>query len=174
MKVEDEQELVEHYLIQYGRKERGMFNKQPYRRLKALRNHVRSKNIDLLTALSLRRHHMKKLNPGLPMDQLGLGKVHDINQSAAIFETCVADHLTAHHIQCYGENEQRRHIQQHRKDDQPHPPTPDFILHEPLCIKVYRLGKDRNQRRVLHERTVHWLEVKMYYGASTIPFDGKR
>jgi hypothetical protein len=168
-------------LLKYGRHERGMFRDKPEHVIAKLQKRTDRDKIPLLAALSLRRNHMKHLNPARSMPQLRLGNEEDIRQSAHIFETVMADYLTAHNISFYSEAEQKSYIQSHRQPGQPHPPTPDFLLQVPIRIQPYRIHRSgqkhklraNNNNNPKEPMTVHWIEVKMFYGASTVPQDGK-
>ena len=125
-------------LVMYGNKERGMFLKQPAQRLRKLRKLCQQHHVPLPAALSLRRHHIKLRNTSLNMTQLGLGNVKDINASAQVFENAVAECLQRNQVQFYSEAEQRAYSKQHKPpNDKRFPVTPDFILQEPLRIKVF-------------------------------------
>lgn len=147
-----EEELLD-ALVPYKKRERGMFRDQPVHRMRKLRRLCEAKRISLPTALSLRRHLMKRYNPGLGVRQLRLGSDDVILKSAQLFEEAVQDFLQRSKIAFYSEREQRAHVQKHRQPGQPHPPTPDFILKEPILIKKYtnELG---GKRRVIQERSI--------------------
>jgi hypothetical protein len=140
-------------LVPYKKRERGMFRDQPEHRIRKIQRICESKRISFRTALSLRRHHMKRWNPGLGMHQLRLGVDDDIRESARLFEQAVQDFLRNSNVAFYSELEQKAHIRKHRKQGQPYPPTPDFILKEPILIKKYTAGRGR-ERRVVEERAV--------------------
>ena len=140
----------------YGNKERGMFLKQPAHRLRKLRKLCQQHHVPLPAALSLRRHHIKLRNTSLNMTQLGLGNVKDINASAQVFENAVAECLQRNQVQFYSEAEQRAYSKQHKPpNDKRFPVTPDFILQEPLRIKVFHYDKQKRKRCVLQDRSVH-------------------
>ena len=100
--LSEEQKMVP-ALIHWGKSERGMMKDQPEFRLrKVLKmlgtngpdNHRHDNNkkgvrISLIQSLSLRRHHLKLLNPTLSMPALRLGSHLDIKTSADLFEQCV-------------------------------------------------------------------------------------
>jgi hypothetical protein len=174
--------LDDDLLLKYGRNERGMFRDKPEHVIAKLQKRTKRDKIPLLAALSLRRNHMKHMNPTRSMAQLRLGNEDDIRQSAQIFESVVERFLTAHNVTFYSEDEQKSYIRAHRKPGQPYPPTPDFLLRVPIQIQPYRInhhhrhrGGGGGQKHKLHKElmTVHWIEVKMFYGASTLPQDGK-
>lgn len=140
-------------LVPYQKREHGLFRDQPTHRIRQLQRLCESKDIALSTALSLRRHHMKRWNPNLGMSQLRLGSDDDIRESARLFEEAVHDYLRRSNVAFYAESEQKAHIRKHRQSGQPYPPTPDFILKEPIRIKTYVRGQG-NDRRVIQERSI--------------------
>lgn len=154
-----------------------MFCTQPEFRVHKLRRITNAKKVPLSTALSLRRHHMKRLNPHIGgMQQLRLGSNDDIRESARLFEEAVEHFLRRQRVEFYSEQEQKAHVRKHRGPGAPYPPTPDFILKRPIRIKQFVLSGrrkgERGRRTILQERSVCWIEVKMFYGASTIEPDG--
>lgn len=153
VKMSVEEGLIDK-LVPYQSKERGMFKSQPPHRLQKLRRLCGSNNrISLMAALSLRRHHMKKYSPRLNMTQLRLGDRNDINESARLFEEAVEDFLKRSNVAFYTESDQKSHIARHKKQDEPYPPTPDFILKEPLHIKQYSANGGK-KRVIVRERSV--------------------
>jgi hypothetical protein len=174
-------------LVPYRRNERGMYREQPTHRVHKLRRACGTKGVSVEAALSLRRHHMKAHNPHLTMGQLRLGSDDNIRESARLFEQAVADFLRLQKIPVYSESEQKAHIQKNRQPNIPYPPTPDFILHEPLRIKTYtdsEIQHGEKKRRILQEMTVHckakcdlaldfvrvFVCVICAYGCSLFPF----
>jgi hypothetical protein len=143
-------------LVPYKQKERGMFRDQPKHRVQKLIRICRSKQISVRTALSLRRHHMKRYNPGLGMHQLRLGNDNDVRKSAELFELAVQEFLNREKVGFYSETEQKAYIEKHRPPGEPFPLTPDFILKSPIRIKQYTgpEGQVKN-RRVVQERSVN-------------------
>jgi len=178
---------LEPILVPFKKKERGMFKGQPQHRVHKLQRACHHHRIPMTTALSLRRHYMKRYNPGLRMSGLRLGSDQDVRQSARLFEQAVQRQLEQCRVEFYTEIYLKQYIEQHRRPDQPYPPTPDFILKRPVLIKTYftprgpRTGKKHEQqnrggndnRKVIQEQSIHWIEVKMFYGASNIEADGK-
>ena len=177
-------------LLRWGNTERGMILSQPSFRLPMIREACRINNIQLIQALSLRRTFIKYLNPLKSMEALGLGKTSHIHQSATLFEQAVTAFLIGQGIEFCTEEEQRRqylldqqeNISNQKTDDGFHPVendkkvdtepsplyTPDFIFNPPITLykcKEKRMQLDPQQQG----HTIHWLEAKMFYGASTIP-----
>jgi hypothetical protein len=160
-----------------GKRERGMLKGVPsfvvsnYRR--AMDNHAPSMNFPQV--LSLRRHHIKLFNPFKNMSQLGLGKRDDINKSARIFECAVETFLKKSSIDFLTEKDQ---VNEAKKEKKILKATPDFVLPKPVLLRKIQRGKSKKGKsnkkyHVLEERTIHWIEAKMYYGASSIPHGSK-
>jgi hypothetical protein len=147
-----EKELID-VLIPYHRRERGMFYKQSYRRKREVRRLCEVKKVSFRMALSLRRHHMKRLNPYLSLEQLHLGNDEIIRESARLFEVAVQEFLERNNVTFYSEDDQRAFIDQHRQPGQPSPPTPDFILKKPIRIRKYKKGRG-NSREIIEELSV--------------------
>jgi hypothetical protein len=147
-----ERELID-ILVPYQRRERGMFYKQSYHRKRELRRICRVKQINIRMALSLRRHHMRRLNPHLTLEQLHLGTEDVIRESARLFEVSVEEFLLRHHVAFYSEQDQRAYINEHRPQGQPFPPTPDFILKQKIRIRKYKTPRG-NKREIIEELSV--------------------
>ena len=137
-------------LLKYGEKERGMMKTQPYFRIKAIRDKCREMQMTPEQAYSMRRTHMMLNNPNEKFGLLRLGPRGAIRESAELFEKAVAHFLGRQNISYISEEEQK---DSHR--DGPTPPTPDFLLKEPLLLNG--------------DTTIHWIEAKMFYGASNVP-----
>lgn len=166
--VEAEKSLLP-ILLKWGRKERGMMKDQPTYRLHQVKVACRKESVPLSQALSLRRQHIQRLNPYQPLEQLRLGRMNDIQKSAELFEESAEQCLRHCSIPIVTERMQKeRHSQRNSEalkqglTYQPQPPTPDFLLDNPIKIIA------RNE-----ELVVHWIEVKHFYGASSIPNDNK-
>jgi hypothetical protein len=204
--------------------------------------------VPLRQALSLRRHHMRRYNPYLRNEALGLGNEADVRESAELFERAVERQLQSQGIAFWTEHDQhRREKEQARaqRDKMKHeaatgvenghgesgnntskaPPmrrylTPDFVFPRPVVLKDHtyieleyadanaetsttstttpvvstsegseKEGKDgENENETTGSTTptdgttntgtndtkiLHWMEVKHFYGASTICADGK-
>jgi hypothetical protein len=159
------EEVMIHVLVKRGKKERGMIKDQPPFRLAQIRKKLEqaAPGLRLDQALSLRRHHIRLLNPYRSMSVLRLGDEKDIMDSAEIFERVVETFLKEKSIAFFNDKEQRAKFPQNKY-------TPDFLLPTPIDLKKIRqLDGDGNNRQILEERRIHWIEVKMFYGASTIP-----
>jgi hypothetical protein len=146
-----------------------MMKDQPKYRLHQVQAACRKENVPLSQALSLRRQHIQRLNPYQPLEQLRLGRMKDVQSSAVLFEEAAERCLRQCSIPIVTERVQKqRHFQRNSealkqgRTCQPQPPTPDFLLENPIKVIA------RNEAFV-----VHWIEVKHFYGASSIPNDNK-
>jgi hypothetical protein len=155
-------------LVKWKKTERGMIKDQPPFRLAQIRKqlHHQAPSMTLAQASSLRRHHMKQWNPKKPMSFLRLGKDEDIRNCAAAFEHAVECFLRKCHVEYWTEEEQKRRFADKIKQGGKLF-TPDFLLPEEIVLKKVR--GHGNDLQILEERTIHWIEAKMFYGASTIP-----
>jgi hypothetical protein len=149
-----EEEILQQ-VLHYGKKERGMMKDQSRKRIQHIRRHCQRLGVSILQACSLRRHHVLINNPGLlnQHESLGLGSDRDIRAASSAFEDCVSSHLRKNRVRFWTESRQK----QMRVS-----PTPDFLLQEVVMV---------HWRGETHE--VGWVEAKMFYGASTIPPDGR-
>lgn len=157
------EEKVLEVLLKRGRKERAMICKQPPNRLRQIEKAL--KNVPGLTlhqALSLRRHHISKLHPGRRPTQLGLGDEKSIRESADVFERVVEDCLKMQGVDFWNENQQKNNTDNEIRL------TPDFRFPSPVRLHLFRTTKN-NQRHAEKVVEIHWLEAKMFYGASSIP-----
>lgn len=118
--------------------------------------------VDVFSALSLRRHHIKLYHPHKSMGQLGLGPINKIREAALLYEECVEEHLVRSNIKYETEEQQKERCQSGQQ-----PLTPDFLFPEPVRLRHAVPGKSDKPSTQL--TTIHWLEAKMFYGASTIP-----
>ena len=172
-------------LIHWGKSERGMMKDQPEFRLrKVLKmlgtngrdNHRHRKNtngnrINLIQSLSLRRHHLKLLNPTLSMPALRLGSNLDIKTSADLFEQCVEAYLVEMGVQFWNEKDQKRIHEENMATtgSMRQPLTPDFRIKNGHSVQLV-LTNGKNGRSCNQQpQTIFWIEAKMFYGASTIP-----
>jgi hypothetical protein len=153
-------------LLRWKEKERGMIKSAGNRYEEIAREcqHV----MQLSQALSLRRQHIQHMNPGQRMTALGLGKEKDIRQSAAIFETGVRFYLKQCNIAFLTEKQQRERLPR----GQLSVATPDFMLVEPTLLST-TMPAQAGQHPETSEYVIHWVEAKMFYGASTIARDSK-
>ena len=78
-----------------------------------------------------------------------------------IFEESVASFLssTFPQVKFWNEKEQRKRSNNLKC-------TPDFLLKNPILLEKVRTTVEK--QTVLEERVIHWIEAKMFYGASTI------
>jgi hypothetical protein len=143
-----------------------MIKDQPRFRLQKIEKQCKRTGISLIQALSLRRHHLKSLNPYQSMTQLKLGKEADIRESARLFEHAVQEYLTNRDIAFWTEEEQKKRFQQQVAEKQQGElrliATPDFLLQHSFVLK--RVHK----KQTLQELEIHWMEAKMFYAASSI------
>eukprot|EP00579_Thalassiosira_antarctica_P006182 CAMPEP_0201895500 /NCGR_PEP_ID=MMETSP0902-20130614/42787_1 /ASSEMBLY_ACC=CAM_ASM_000551 /TAXON_ID=420261 /ORGANISM="Thalassiosira antarctica, Strain CCMP982" /LENGTH=267 /DNA_ID=CAMNT_0048427839 /DNA_START=1 /DNA_END=801 /DNA_ORIENTATION=+ len=139
-----------------------------------------TQQISLIQSLSLRRHHLKLLNPRLSMTALRLGDVDDIRNAAALFEDCVDTYLRSHAVEYWTEEDQRETFEQTMKGvpfyQRKQPPTPDFMMKDGHCAMLsFTTGNgasnkaDNDQPSATHPTSINWIEAKMFYGANTIP-----
>ncbi|KAL7478183.1 hypothetical protein ACHAW6_003961 [Cyclotella cf. meneghiniana] len=194
-------------LIHWGETERGMMRDQPEFRLRkilkllgtndngvpetSLNNRTNDANkrvgINLLQSLSLRRHHLKLLNPNLSMKSLRLGSDSDILTAATLFEKCLESHLKKMGVAYWTEEDQKKMHNETHGAMVKMPPTPDFRVRDGhllgLCFtsswgdglnhdndsacqtKNTNIHAAKSQQPI----TINWIEAKMFYGASTIP-----
>jgi hypothetical protein len=161
----EEEAMVQMMMERNGHRERGMiFEKPPFllKKIKsALQQHAQI--MCLPQALSLRRHHIKLLNPYKRMSQLRLGEENCVRESAQIFEVAVEKFLKERSIEYLTEEDQKEHA---KANQERLTATPDFVLPSPILLRKVQNG-------VLEERTIHWIEAKMYFGASSIPHGSK-
>jgi hypothetical protein len=132
------------------------------------------RRISLLQALSLRRTHLKLLNPRCSMSSLRLGKVEDIRHAAALFEACVDAYLRKCGLAFWTEEEQREQYERRATgvpfNQRKQPPTPDFMLRQGQSAALAFVdGTARTEDGAPPPAPLHWIEAKMFYGASTIP-----
>lgn len=156
-------------ILRWGAKERGMLRDQPSWRLRDIKKCCHRNRFFLSQACSLRRHHMSRLNPFKSKEQLKLGNDEVIRKGATIFEEAIARFLERSNIAYFSEEEQKQE-QKRNAPGQPMRGTPDFKLKEPAMLNVYSIDpRNRTRKRIHARRTIHWVEAKMFYGASTIP-----
>lgn len=139
------------------------------------------RQISLVQSLSLRRHHLKLLNPKFSMSSLRLGDERDIRDAAALFEECVEAYLRRRGVAFWTEEEQKEQFERRTRGMPRHrrkqPPTPDFMLKEGHCAALSLAtdddaaydAADGARPGAPHPTSLHWIEAKMFYGASTIP-----
>ena len=165
-------------LSRFGEKERGMLKSQPPKRIRFIQHTCRRHGMHMFQACSLRRHHIQQLNLSKSKAELRLGSDTEIRTSASLFEEVIASHLDKERIPYWDEAAQRK---RHRRENPGvcgSQPTPDFLLKTPVCLQVLSSDSERKEARkngnnCIAKRTIHWIEVKMFYGASTIPQDNK-
>jgi len=151
-------------LLRRGDKERCMICKQPPHRLRQIQRIVNeAPGLTMVQALSLRRHHIMLRNPGKRPPQLGLGDEESIRKSADIFERTIEDCLVQQGISFLNETQQKQ------SEDRGIRLTPDFLFSQPVQLVRYRVAKKGGGRQPQPPIAIHWVEAKMFYGASTIP-----
>lgn len=159
---------------------------------------IPTQRINLIQALSLRRHHLKLLNPRLSMSALRLGNENDVRDAALIFEQCVEIYLKSQGVEFWTEEDQRKMFEKsrdaqieamglnavearkklgHRLFKQP--PTPDFMMKDNHCIVLSYTDSESDIEHASdlkscsifsdNSNAIHWIEAKMFYGASSIP-----
>ena len=136
----------------------GSFCYQPSFRLPPIIAACNQLSIPLHSALSLRRHHIKARNKHLHNHQLRMGTDHEKKMAADAFERVVERYLQANGVNNYQTQEQQVFVNPPIPGVK-HPGTPDFLFSPPLQV----LDPATNA-----VRSLHWLEVKHFYGASTI------
>ena len=151
------------------KQELGSFCFQPNHRLPPILAFCQRNNCFLYQALSLRRHHIKLRNKYKTDQQLNMGTNTQKLQAAVAFEKTVSKYLDDNGVNYLTEDQQREEWDLKIKQNGgflpgPHPGTPDFRFDPPLPI----LDPDTGEVRM-----ICWLEVKHFYGASSIPTDGK-
>ncbi len=157
-----------------------------------------TQRMNLVQALSLRRHHLKLLNPRLSMSGLRLGNDQDVRDAALIFEQCVETYLMNQGVEFWTEEEQRKMFEESRDAQMEamgfdgfdtkrklsfrrfkQPPTPDFMMKNDQCVVLSytdsRIGNENTDdfescsNFSRNSTTINWIEAKMFYGASSIP-----
>ena len=175
--LSEEESIVRFIFQRNGKKERGMMKGKPpfvVRKYKEALGRC-APSMNLPQVLSLRRHHIKLFHESKTMPALGLGSINHINQSARIFERAVENFLRKSAIDFLTEEDQKRAAAEVKKVLEA---TPDFLLPKPVLLRKIRKKKSKKGRSiekpdVVEERTIHWIEAKMFYGASTIPHGSK-
>lgn len=139
-----------------------------------------TRRISLIQSLSLRRHHLKLLNPNLSMEKLRLGNGDDIRDAAALFEDSVDIYLRTSGVDFLTEEDQRKEFEQKMKSmgvpyhQRKQPLTPDFMMKEGHSVILSftsdtSVAGGNGQSGTMHPTSINWIEAKMFYGASTIP-----
>jgi hypothetical protein len=146
-------------LVKYP-KETGSFCHQPEYRYPKVLKACNDNGMLLASALSLRRHHIKYNNPHFNDHRLNMGTPFEKKRAADAFEKVVADYFADEGIP-YNDEEAQRLVNPPKRGVY-HPGTPDFIFPTPLTI----VDPDTDK-----SYAVNWVELKHFYGASTIPSD---
>ena len=164
--IQSEERIV-NILIKWKNRERGMM-RNAGNRYQEIERACRQVHMQLSQALSLRRQHMKHLNPHLGMTALGLGKEEDIRKSAALFESAVESYLNQCNITFLTEIQQKALLPKGAK----HPPSPDFMLGQPTLLSTCT-PVQHGRQNVVKDFVIYWVEVKMFYAASTLAVNSK-
>jgi hypothetical protein len=133
--------------------ERGMMRAQPSFRLAQIKKRCMQTNMTLLSALSLRRHHIHWRYRYKPTDFLALGSETEKREAAMVFEGICAAYLALLGVNFKTEKQQRQ-----ERDKKGKLVTPDFILEPPLLLT--------------NGQACGWIEVKHFYGAGSLSDDG--
>ena len=88
-----------------------------------------------------------------------------------MFEEALGGFLKNRQVDFLTEKEQKEQFRQQAQKGELLRSTPDFVLRTPVVMKNFH-GTQQHQQ-ILEERTIHWIEAKMFYGASTIPYNSK-
>jgi len=193
--VEEEERLLP-VLIHWGRSERGMLKDHPPFRLQKIQNMLdrcpgkgnhsnssdrpsstasNTQRMSLAQSLSLRRHHLKLLNPNLSMSTLRLGREEDIRDAAREFELCVEAYLRSHRVHFLTEHAQKSMFLESVNGDLAtsrnvkQPPSPDFMIKKGHSVTLSFSSGCQNSTGVSCPISINWIEVKMFYGANSIP-----
>jgi hypothetical protein len=164
--IESEERIL-NILVRWKERERGMMRNAGNRYQEVARA-CRQVDMQLPQALSLRRQHIQHLNPRHRMPALGLGNDGDIRKSAALFESAVEAYLCQCKLSFLTETQQKALLPKGVK----HPPSPDFMLQQPTLLTTCT-PMQYGQQTIAQNYVIHWIEVKMYYGASTLAVNSK-
>jgi len=165
--VESENTLLP-TLLPWGDKERGMIRNHPPFRVSDLQWSCRTNVMHLEQALSLRRHHIKLLNPLVRnMTKLGLGSNIDIRDTDNYFEIALMKYLKKSGIPFRTEEDKRRRFFEDSKVGNSMQLSPDFMLTNPINLTTLQPANEGST--ITEHGKINWIEAKMFYGASTIP-----
>ena len=147
-----------------------MFRTKPSWLVERVEQLCHQNGISLIQALSLRRTHMRLLNPGMDMSKLRLGSNDNVRASAVLFEEAVEDYLHSQDVPFMTEEEQKAAHKRKNGTYAKTPPTPDFVFPHPTRLRYTTAGDDGTTDS---SPLISFIEVKMFYGAGTIP-DGSQ
>ena len=171
--LSEEESMVDFMFQRNGKNERGMLKDKPSFVVSKYRKamHQLAPSMTFPQVLSLRRHHIKLFNQEKNMTQLGLGPFKSINGSARRFEYAIEKFLKESSINFVTEQDQAREA---KRKNEILRATPDFLLPKPIVLRKTKTkpgnsGESNEALHVIEERTIHWIEAKMFYGASSIP-----
>ena len=185
------------------KKERGMMRAQPADRVREVRDACSRLDVTFEQALSIRRHHVRNNCKAPNQEQVvQLGTEVQIREAADLFEEAIAAHLASAGVAYLTEAAQRaRNGDQPRPTPDFLLPSP-VTIQQPEALaaswthewrrdasdggmytqadfnQYYAADGDAMwaaaQPRAPHlGGPLHWIEVKHYYGPSTIPMNGK-
>ena len=152
-----EKDVIKNRLLIERWREVGMVRALPKRRRANIFKAAEKMGVNRAAVLSLRRHHIKQNNMGLSEDLLQLGTNDEKLSAANAFERCVGRYLDLLGLEYVDEEEQR--LRNPPRIGMYHPGTPDFRFDEPFMIDDCEGGG---------QWEINWIEVKHFYGASTI------
>jgi len=165
--IETEHALVP-LLLSWGEHERGMMKDHPIYRVNQIMDRCSTHGIMLQQALSLRRYHMRLLNPNInSTHRLGLGTDEKICGTAKRFKSAVETYLRECGIPY--EMKETRNL---KSIEEVIPgegilQTPDLLFHGPVNVTT---DQPSNGSSSLTEKgQVNWIEIKTCYGASSTP-----
>lgn len=148
-----EEALLPHLVLHKWR-ENGMMRDQPLKRIKKIRNLCRQHGMEFESALSLRREIIQ----ARPRPKGGTDNHKDVAKSAQLFEDALESYLNDNGVEYWSEDFQRKHNGKGESR-----PTPDILLRKQIRCRRIMKGN------IVEERVLHWIDAKMFYGASTIP-----
>jgi len=155
-------------LLPWGDKERGMIRNHPPFRVSDLQWSCRTNVMHLEQALSLRRHHIKLLNPLVRnMTKLGLGSNLDMRDTDNYFKIALMKYLKKSGIPFRTEEDKRRRFFEESKLGNSMQLSPDFMLTNPINLTTLQPANEGST--ITEHGKINWIEAKMFYGASTIP-----
>jgi hypothetical protein len=160
-----QEEALLHVLLKYKKKENNMLCRHPPGRVNEIRRYCAAQQVPLEVACSLRRQHIQWNSPGRTLSMMCLGSETRVRESAAFFEQALEDYLQQQQqVPYYSEEEQKQNNQEKFA------PTPDVLFHRPVKLRT----NSTNNSPFPSDFLIHWMDAKMYYGASSLPWDDSR
>lgn len=156
-------------LLRNKKKECGCLFQQHENNINKIRHLCETHQVPILTAASLRRHHILKNHRG-KFYLANLGTDQQIREAASLVESTVKLALVdidGEPIPYWNEEEQKANYRNTIKSelDPLQGPTPDVLFKKAVTLRLETEDGD------ITERTVYWLEIKMFYGAASLPWD---